>query len=75
MVEKNFAKWGKRISPNGGKVFKISFLQYMGIDYYNGVVRSDINRADGVQKDPERVKRLMPAIREHRYLILLSQKI
>ena len=30
-----------------------------GIDYYNGVVRSDINRADGVQKDPERVKRLM----------------
>ena len=28
-------------------------------DYYDGVVHSDINRADGVQKDPERVKRLM----------------
>lgn len=28
-------------------------------DYYDGVVRSDINRADGIQKDPERVKRLM----------------
>ncbi len=29
------------------------------IDYYNGVVKSDINRADGVQRNPERVKRLM----------------
>ena len=28
-------------------------------DYYDGVVRSDINRADGVNKNPERVKRLM----------------
>ena len=28
-------------------------------DYYDGVVRSDINRADGIQKEPERVKRLM----------------
>ena len=28
-------------------------------DYYDGVVRSDVNRADGVRKDPERVKRLM----------------
>lgn len=28
-------------------------------DYYDGVVHSDINRADGIQKDPERVKRLM----------------
>lgn len=28
-------------------------------DYYDAVVRSDINRADGVQKNPERVKRLM----------------
>ena len=29
------------------------------VDYYDGVVRSDINRADGVQKNPQRVKRLM----------------
>lgn len=29
------------------------------LDYYDAVVRSDINRADNVQKDPERVKRLM----------------
>ncbi len=29
------------------------------VDYYDAVVRSDINRADGVQKNPERVKRLM----------------
>ncbi|MBR2789031.1 MAG: ATP-binding protein [Eggerthellaceae bacterium] len=28
-------------------------------DYYDAVVRSDINRADGVAKNPERVKRLM----------------
>ncbi|MBR5769000.1 MAG: ATP-binding protein [Clostridia bacterium] len=28
-------------------------------DYFEGVVRSDINRADGTQKDPERVRRLM----------------
>ena len=30
-----------------------------GQDYYDAVVNSDINRADGVQKNPERVKRLM----------------
>ena len=29
------------------------------VDYYDGIVRSDINRADGVNKNPERVKRLM----------------
>jgi len=29
------------------------------VDYYDAVVNSDINRADGVQKNPERVKRLM----------------
>lgn len=29
------------------------------MDYYDAVVRSDINRADGVQKNPERVRRLM----------------
>ncbi len=28
-------------------------------DYYDAVVHSDINRADNVQKNPERVKRLM----------------
>ena len=28
-------------------------------DYYDAVVRSDINRADGVQKNPEKVRRLM----------------
>ena len=28
-------------------------------DYFDAVVHSDINRADGVQKNPERVKRLM----------------
>ncbi len=28
-------------------------------DYYRGVVNSDINRADGIQKNPERVKKLM----------------
>lgn len=29
------------------------------IDYYDAVVRSDINRADGISKNPERVNRLM----------------
>ena len=29
------------------------------IDYFDAVIQSDINRADGVQKNPERVKRLM----------------
>lgn len=29
------------------------------IDYYDAVVHSDINRADGIQKNPERVRRLM----------------
>ena len=29
------------------------------LDYYDAVVRSDINRADNVQKNPERVRRLM----------------
>ena len=28
-------------------------------DYYDAVVHSDINRADGVQKNPEKVRRLM----------------
>ena len=29
------------------------------IDYFDAVVHSDINRADGIQKNPERVRRLM----------------
>lgn len=29
------------------------------MDYYDAIVRSDINRADNVQKNPERVRRLM----------------
>ena len=29
------------------------------IDYYDGVVNSDINRADGINKNQERVKRIM----------------
>ena len=32
------------------------------IDYYDAVVHSDINRADGVEKNPERVKRLMRSL-------------
>lgn len=28
-------------------------------DYFDGVIRSDINRADGIRKDPERVRRIM----------------
>lgn len=28
-------------------------------DYYDAVVKSDINRADGINKNPERVKRIM----------------
>ena len=31
------------------------------IDYYDAVVHSDINRADNISKNPERVKRLMRA--------------
>ncbi len=32
------------------------------VDYYDAVVHSDINRADGVSKNPERVKRLMRSL-------------
>ena len=32
------------------------------LDYYDAVVHSDINRADGVSKNPERVKRLMRSL-------------
>lgn len=34
-------------------------------DYYDAVVHSDINRADGVQKNPERVQRLMRSLARH----------
>lgn len=34
-------------------------------DYYYGVVNSDINRADGIQKSPEKVKRLMRSLARH----------
>ena len=37
--------------------YEIALDQAM--DYYDAVVHSDINRADNVNKDPERVKRLM----------------
>lgn len=30
-----------------------------GMDYFDAIVRSDIHRADGIRKNPERVKRLM----------------
>ena len=36
------------------------------MDYYDAVVRSDINRADNVQKNPERVRRLMRYMQEIR---------
>lgn len=29
------------------------------VDYYDGVVNSDISRADGIEKNPERVKKIM----------------
>ena len=35
------------------------------IDYYDGVIHSDINRADHIQKNPERVKRLMRSLARH----------
>ena len=34
-------------------------------DYYDAVVNSDINRADNVRKNPERVKRLMRSYARH----------
>ncbi len=35
------------------------------VDYYDAVVKSDINRADGVNKNPERVKRMMHSLARH----------
>ena len=42
---------------------KIALMQ--AFDYYDAVVRSDINRADNVEKNPERVKRLMKSLARH----------
>ena len=42
---------------------KTALLQ--ATDYYDAVVRSDINRADGINKNPERVKRLMRSYARH----------
>ena len=46
--------WPKAINQSNEKVA----LQ-QAIDYYDGLVNSDMSRADGVKKDPERVKLLM----------------
>lgn len=46
-----------------GKREKVALSQ--AIDYYDAVVRSDINRADGVTKNPERVKRIMRSYARH----------
>lgn len=35
------------------------------VDYYDAVVHSDINRADNVQKNPEKVRRFMRAYARH----------
>ena len=44
-------------------------------DYYDAVVRSDINRADGVNKNPERVKRLMHSYARHQGAAISSTMI
>ena len=46
-----------------GKREKVALSQ--AVDYYDAVVRSDINRADGVTKNPERVKRIMRSYARH----------
>ncbi len=35
------------------------------VDYYDAIIHSDVNRADGVNKNPERVKRLMRSYARH----------
>lgn len=47
--------WPKSIHPNE----KVSLMQ--AYDYYDAVVESDISLADGVQRNPQRVKLLMRA--------------
>lgn len=46
-----------------GKREKVALSQ--AIDYYDAVVRSDINRVDGVVRNPERVKRIMRSYARH----------
>lgn len=48
--------WPRAIGMRG----KIALNQ--AFDYYDAVVHSDINRADNVTKDPERVKKLMRSL-------------
>ena len=48
--------WPKTITMRD----KIALNQ--AFDYYDAVVHSDINRADGVTKDPQRVQRLMRSL-------------
>lgn len=45
--------WPQAIELNKNAALEQAF------DYYDAVVKSDINRADGVSKNPERVKRIM----------------
>ncbi len=45
------------------------------VDYYDAVVRSDINRVDGVSKDPERVRRLMRSYARHQGAQVANTKI
>lgn len=45
--------WPQSIDLNDKSALQQAF------DYYDAVVKSDINRADGVAKNPERVKRIM----------------
>ena len=44
-------------------------------DYYDAVVKSDINRADGVNKNPERVKRLMRSYARHQGIQIANTMI
>lgn len=51
--------WPQAIDMRG----KIALDQ--AFDYYDAVAHSDINRADDIQKNPERVKRLMRSLARH----------
>jgi hypothetical protein len=57
------------LTCRGGWPFAIDMREKAALsqayDYYDAVVKSDINRADGVNKNPERVKRLMRAYARH----------
>ena len=43
----------------GAIALKRKYALQQAFDYYDGVVKSDINRADGIGKNEERVKRIM----------------